>query len=338
MDEINVINEMGTPRRISWGSIIGGLVTVLAVSFLLSLIGTAIALFMFDPTDKGGAFDGIGTSVGIWTVVSLLISLAAGGFVAGKLAARDGMIHGFLTWGASLLVAVLLGGMLISSASKMAGHLLGSISTLTGNILSGVGSVVSDGASDIDSLFDNIDIDDAVTDVRQDVRQTLQKTGIKEFQPDYIDNQLSAVRLDLQKSIKQLAANPQQADRIIDDFTNRLQKRVDNYASTMDREKVVTAIMNTTHLSRAEAEDTVDQYMQLLNQGREKLDDLQSSIQQAKQEWEQKKAEALQKSEEVATSAAWTAIWSFIALLVGAIIAAFAGRYGADKTMEGYEV
>lgn len=228
--------------------------------------------------------------------------------------------------------------MLIASATKMAGNLLGSVSTLTGNILSGVGSAVSDGTSEVVSLFGDIDLDTSPAEIRQDVRQTLRQTGVKEFQPGYIDNQLSAVRSDLERSVKQLAANPQQANRIIDGFTNRLQDRVNNYASNIDREKVVTAIVNSTHLSRTEAENTVDQYMQLLDQGQEKLNELETSIQNARQNWEQMKAEARQKSEEVANAAAWTSIWSFIALLVGAIVAAFAARYGADKTKEGYEV
>lgn len=335
MEEINVVKKRCF--KVSWGSIIGGLVTVLAISFLLSLIGTSIGLFMYDPLDSH-PFGGIGTSIGIWTVISLLISLAAGGFVAGKLAARDGIIHGFLTWACSLIVAVILGAMLASSVTKLAGNLLGSISSVTGNILSGVGSAVADGTSDVASLFENIDMEGDRHEIRQDVRQTLRQTGVKEFQPEYIDKQLNAVRADLKKSIKNLAANPQQAERIIDGFTDRLQKRIDNYTSGIDREKVVTAITNSTKLSRAEAESTVDQYMELLQQGSDKLDDLQQSIQEAKQEWEQMKYEALKKSEEVANSAAWASIWSFFALLIGAAVAGFAGRYGARVTKEGYEV
>ncbi|MCD7976833.1 MAG: hypothetical protein LUG51_06635 [Tannerellaceae bacterium] len=335
MENVNVINEIS--RRVSWGGIIGGVVTVLAVSFLLSLIGTSIGLFMLDPTDSE-PFAGVGTSVGIWTVLSLLISLAAGGFVAGKLAARDGIIHGFLTWATSLIITVILGAMMISSAVKMTGHLLGSVSSVTGNILSGVGSVVSDGTSEVASLFDHMDINVNGNEVRQDIRETLRSTGIKELQPGYIDNQLSAVKSDLQRSVKRLATNPKQAESIIDGFTNRLQQRIDNYTSSIDREKLVTAVMNSAHLSRAQAESTVDQYMQLLQDGRNSLDNLQQEIQEAKAEWEQMKQEALVKSEKAANSAAWTAIWSFLALLVGAVLAGFAGRYGATKTWQGYEV
>lgn len=336
MEQVNVINNPRC-RRVSWGSIIGGVMTVLAVSFLLSLIGTSIGLFMLDPTDSE-PFSGVGTSVGIWTVLSLLISLVAGGFVAGKLAARDGMIHGFLTWASSLIITVILGVMMVSSAVKMTGNLLGSVSSVTGDILSGVGSAVSDGTSDVSSLFDGMDIDVNSGEVPQDIRRTLKETGVKEFQPGYIDNQLSAVRSDLQRSVKRLVANPQQAESIIDGFTNRLQNRIDRYTSNIDREKVVTAITNSTDLSRAQAESMVDQYMQLLQDGRNSLDNLQQEINEAKAEWEQMKQEALVKSEEAANAAAWAAIWSFLALLVGAALAGLAGRYGAKKTWQGYEV
>lgn len=336
MEQVNVINDARC-RRVSWGSIIGGVMTVLAVSFLLSLIGTSIGLFMLDPTDSE-PFSGVGTSVGIWTVLSLLISLAAGGFVAGKLAARDGMIHGFLTWASSLIIAVILGVMMVSSAVKMTGNLLGSVSSVTGDILSGVGSAVSDGTSDVASLFDGMDIDVNSGEVPQDIRRTLKETGVKEFQPGYIDNQLSAVRSDLQRSVKRLVANPQQAESIIDGFTNRLQNRIDRYTSKIDREKVVTAITNSTDLSRAQAESMVDQYMQLLQKGRNSLDNLQQEINEAKAEWERMKQEALVKTEEATNAAAWAAIWSFLALLVGAALAGFAGRYGAKKTWQGYEV
>ncbi len=338
MREVNEVNRVYEKcRRISWGSIIGGVVTVLSISFLLSLIGTSMGLFMYDPLDNQ-PFSGIGTSIGIWTVISLLISLAAGGFVAGKLANRDGIIHGFLTWAVSLIVAVILGSMVISSAAKMTSNLLGSITSVTGDILSGIGSAVSDVSSEVGSLFENIDIDADGDDIRQDMRHTLQQTGVKEFQPDYIRNQVAAVRSDLQRSLKRLATNPKQADTIIDGFTGRLQQRVDQYASNIDREKVVTAVMNSGNLTRAQAESTVDQYMTLLDDGRNALNNLQQEIQEAKAEWEQMKHDALVKSEEVANSAAWTSIWSFIALLAGAALSCFMGRFGIRKSREGYDL
>ena len=83
--------------RVSWGSVFGGVMTVLAISVLLSILNSSIGLFMFDPF-ADNPVSGIGTTVGIGTAVALIVSMIAGGFVAGKLAGVDGLIHGFLVF------------------------------------------------------------------------------------------------------------------------------------------------------------------------------------------------------------------------------------------------
>ena len=93
MTRLDNWNEL--KKRVSWGSVFGGVVTVLAVSILLSVLGSSIGLFMFDPF-ADNPVSGIGTTVGIGTALALIVSMVAGGFVAGKLAGVDGLIHGFL--------------------------------------------------------------------------------------------------------------------------------------------------------------------------------------------------------------------------------------------------
>ena len=100
MTRLNNWDEL--KKRVSWGSVFGGVVTVLAVSILLSVLGSSIGLFMFDPF-ADNPVSGIGTTVGIGTAVALIVSMIAGGFVAGKLAGVDGLIHGFLVWGTTLI-------------------------------------------------------------------------------------------------------------------------------------------------------------------------------------------------------------------------------------------
>lgn len=86
----------GRPSNVSWGSIIAGVMTFLAVTVLLSLVTAGIGL--------GGS----GVGAGIWSIVALAIALAAAGFVSGALAVRGGLLHGFLTWATSLVVALAL--------------------------------------------------------------------------------------------------------------------------------------------------------------------------------------------------------------------------------------
>ena len=82
--------------------------TVLAISVLLSILNSSIGLFMLNPLSEHPA-SGIGTAVGIGSAVILVAGMTAGGFVAGKLAGMDGIIHGFLVWATTLIVAVILG-------------------------------------------------------------------------------------------------------------------------------------------------------------------------------------------------------------------------------------
>lgn len=344
MERFKFVNNR---RRVSWGSIIAGVVTVLSLSVLLSMIGTSIGLFMFHPTADNPA-SGIGTTVGIWTVISLLISLFAGGFVSGKLAGADGMIHGFLVWSGTVIVAVILGVWLMMGAVKLTANVLGSISSVTGSVLSGVGSAVGQGASqmgkEVKSLFDNIDFnaDDNGNNVPRDIRQALRKSGVKELQPDYLANQMKAVKRDFDKSVKKLVTHPKDADNIINGFLDRLQKRANQWSQKIDKEDIVQAVMNNSNLSRAEAEKTVDQYIDLTNQGIEKakqqINNLEQDLDQAKQDLQEMKQKALEQAEEASKAAARSTLISFFAMLVGAILCAWAGALGTRKTKEGYEV
>lgn len=121
----------GTRQNISWGAVIAGVVTFLALTLLLSLITAALGLGMADlDTNAPGA--GVGLATGLWSLVTLVLALAAGGYVAGVLSGSAGLIHGFLTWATALLAAVVLGSLLVGNILGAAGSVLGSAtSTVT---------------------------------------------------------------------------------------------------------------------------------------------------------------------------------------------------------------
>lgn len=72
----------GAGRNISWSSIFAGVVSFLSLLILFSLIGSAIGLGVTDVTSNN-PFDGVGTGLIIWAILSLLISLFVAGFVSG---------------------------------------------------------------------------------------------------------------------------------------------------------------------------------------------------------------------------------------------------------------
>jgi hypothetical protein len=129
-------------RRISWGAVLAGAVIVIAVHLSLSLLGVGIGLSTVDPAagDTPGATS-FGLGAGIWWVVSNLIALVLGGYVAARLSGMplrgDGIIHGVLTWAVTLLVTIYL-------VTTGVGTLVGGAFSVVGNAVSTLGQGVAE--------------------------------------------------------------------------------------------------------------------------------------------------------------------------------------------------
>ncbi len=333
--------------RVSWGSVFGGVMTVLAISVLLSILNSSIGLFMFDPLSEHPA-SGIGTAVGIGSAIILVFGMATGGFVAGKLAGMDGMIHGFLVWATTLIVAVVLGVFLAAGAAKMTANALGAISSVTGSALSGAGNAVGSGISalseEAEVVFGKVDFNATLKEenIPQNIRAALVKSNVKELQPDYLKKQLEEVKDDLSKSVKTIVASPQEADEAVNGFLERLKQRAENLSPNIDRNDLAKAIANNTNMSKQEADKTVEQYMNLIDNARmevgKQIDNLEVNLQKAVQEWKEIKHKALVAADKATDAAARSALISFFALLFGAILCCTAGAYGSRKTQERVDI
>lgn len=88
--------------RIRWGPILGGIFVAIATQLILSALGTAIGLI--------GANSGVVT--GIWAVVSLLIALFVGSWVAASgcspMNKKTAMLHGLIFWATTLALSAWL--------------------------------------------------------------------------------------------------------------------------------------------------------------------------------------------------------------------------------------
>lgn len=100
-------------RRISWGAIFAGTVVAMVAQLALNLLGLGIGASTVNPTTEQNAFQGLGIAALIWMVLAILVSMFAGGWVAGRLAGMplDLGLHGLVTFAfATLLMAFLLTG------------------------------------------------------------------------------------------------------------------------------------------------------------------------------------------------------------------------------------
>jgi hypothetical protein len=112
--------------RVSWGSIFAGAIIALATQLVLTLIGMAIGLATINPA-SGGTPSGTALGLGatIWLLLSSLISLFVGGYIAARLGGTfNGWLHGLATWGLVTMLTIMLlttaAGGLIGTASGLA--------------------------------------------------------------------------------------------------------------------------------------------------------------------------------------------------------------------------
>lgn len=96
-------------KRVSWGAIFAGTAIALGLLILMGLLGTAIGFRAVDP-QQDGMFDGVGIGAGIWWIVTSILALGIGGYVAGHLSGmpdkNSANAHGATVWG--LLTIVML--------------------------------------------------------------------------------------------------------------------------------------------------------------------------------------------------------------------------------------
>ncbi|MCG8709298.1 CAP-Gly protein [Brenneria sp. 4F2] len=334
---MSVINELHVAKKISWGSIIGGVITVLAVSLLLSTLGTSLGFSIVDPLSDEPV-NGVGTTVLVWSAISIIISLAAGAFIAGRLAAMDGLIHGFLVWATALIVAAVLGTALLGGAMKATGNVLGSAASLTGNAISGMGAAVGGGVQGLANMggqaFDNLNLDTRLQPeaVSNDVMAALRKSNIPSLQPDYMHTQLEGAKGEIGEAVKAIALNPKNSDEIIQTLTDKLKKRGDALSKDVDRDSLTKALSENSSMSQEEINKAVDNLMEAKNKTvqvvNQRLNDVEASIEQAKQQYTELKQKAREEAAMAASALAHAALWSFFALLIGAIVSALAGLWG----------
>ena len=97
-------------KRISWSAVFAGVLVAIVSQMLLTLLGLGIGLSTVDAATEQNPTAGLGTGSAVWYIISSLLSLFAGGWIAGRLASAprrfDGIIHGVLTWCLATLLTI----------------------------------------------------------------------------------------------------------------------------------------------------------------------------------------------------------------------------------------
>jgi hypothetical protein len=110
----------GLPR-LSWGSVIAGVILSLIVYLILSVLGAAIGMSALSPLSRLNPLQGFGFGSGAYLIVMTVIAVFIGSYFAGRCAPVLGWLHGLLAWAVMILMIVYGATSLVGSAVSAAG-------------------------------------------------------------------------------------------------------------------------------------------------------------------------------------------------------------------------
>lgn len=124
------VGNFGHGDHVRWGPIIAGVVTAFAVLLFLTVIGVALGLSALGAEDDPGSW---GTAAGIWGGLTLLVAFFLGGWMAARAVGPahdlDGVLNGFITGAATLLLLLWLATTALTGAL---GFFAGTIADIAG--------------------------------------------------------------------------------------------------------------------------------------------------------------------------------------------------------------
>ena len=212
-------------RRVYWGAIFAGAVVMLVTMMLLNLLGLGIGLGSINPATESQSFKGLGVGALIWWIISNIIAIFAGAFVAGRMAGiphkPSGMLHGIVSWCVFTFVVIWI------------------YTTAIGAIVSGVGSAVSGTFSGVGEVVSAVGKSGVIEEVRQEVNYALRESGVAD-------------------TVKEVQISRSEFWSIV----QRLFIEDGEVRTRVSREEIVSAVSQETSLSQAQVERVAEELEQ----------------------------------------------------------------------------
>lgn len=310
---------------LSWRRILAGAFAAVAIYFLLTMLGLGLGFAAADPSGDQDTLQTIGIGAGITWVVSTLVSLFVGGWIAGAsplyASPRAGMVQGLMVWSLVMIFSLV-------TFSTVAGRLAGGTANVAGATLQAVGRPIAAAASNIggaatQAIAQNSDqiasyVKEAMASSRssqsyatgEDVGVQPAGTGGAQGQPQpAVDRRPSS-----EETREQLRATREVTTAMTRYFTRGAD-------DTQARQKLVQALEEHTDMSQQEAEEAV----------REWTESYEAAKQEVAQAADKAQDVAVEGAEKATTAAAHAGIWSFVGWALAAVAAILGGRFGASR-------
>jgi hypothetical protein len=297
---------------VSWSAIIAGAAAAAALSLILLVLGTGLGLSSVSPWAQSGVSSTtFGVSTILWITLTQLVASGMGGYLAGRLRTKWTAVHtdevyfrdtahGFLAWAAaSLATAALLTSVIgsivgtgVQAGAAMAGGAATAVSVATPDGTPKAGSEISRSEAGIEPIGYFVD-----SLLRKDMSPEANAAAVTG----------SSVAVSPAESSSTGASRSEVAGIFMNSVgTGILPVEDIRYLGQM--------VVQRTGLSQPDAEKRVrETYARLQT----KLRDAETSAKAA--------------ADKARKASAYTALWLFISLLIGAFVASVAATYGGRQ-------
>lgn len=256
----------GSVQRVFWGAIIAGAVIAVALMTFFTIFGIGIGAAIVDPQFDQNPGDGMSISTGIYLILTQLIALGAGGFVAARMAGIprtiSSLLHGASVWA---VTTVFLAWASVMGAGAMFGA--------AGSLLSGTANSVASAGEAI--VPDNISLPDpselaselSMDDLPDEVQTTLRENGITEenlraetqaaFRDVFSQREQEAAMAEAKATIRDMVASPGDIGSDLDAFVDNMVGGENAIISNKDRQQALATIERRLGITPEEAEEVI---------------------------------------------------------------------------------
>ena len=323
--DTNSDNMASKVSRVSWGAILAGTLTALAVVSMLNLLGLGIGFSTIDPMTENDPLNGLGTGTLIWLGLSNLAALFVGGMVAGRMSGypskSDGGLHGFLSWALFALVSFFL---ITSAVGTMVNGLSSAVSGLFDGSQNKTVKVILDKAQEKGE--DNTTL--SYESIKKEAFQLINKAEKYNILPDDASENTRQTVNETEKDANQ-AFNDLNLDENIDEFfhdlsfdlddNGDLQISVDGGVDFFDKEELKNYLTENTELNEDEINGMIKKWDK----------NIEIAVDKAEMYYAKAKQKAIKYSDIAADALATASIVAFIIFFLGALAAFFGGATGS---------
>ena len=311
---------------VSWAAIFAGALAAAVLSLLLFVLGIGLGLSSISVwTGQGADGETIGWAAIIWLAFTQLASAGVGGYIAGRLRTKwEGIhtdevyfrdtAHGFLAWAlATMLMVVVMGsvaGAAITGTAKAAGAVASGAAQMVGGAVNAAGGAASAAIAGT-AAGTASKLEEPGSDLRYWVNGLLRRAGPTQLPSEGMSGGMPGPAA---------AGRPvgEEARDVAVIFTHSLQ------AGTLSTE-------DAAYLGRVVAEHTGVTPEEGQKNVQRAFDQVKQQAEQAKQVAKEAEEKAKAAAEQARKASAYSMLWMFVALLMGAFVGSVTATLGGRQ-------